>query len=172
MVRAALISDNVSSYRKMYDASGHELGFKVVRYVGGKAAVLALDGVHDRSAAMLLRGRSFFIKRSDLPPLDEGEFHLCDLVGREIVLVDENGVAGESYASIGGNPRIVDVYNFGAGDILEISWSGGSTFLVPFTRENFPPPPATGTDGLAAHAVQDDNNIAMALDAFNCYKDQ
>ncbi|MDR1561435.1 MAG: hypothetical protein LBS23_03730, partial [Holosporaceae bacterium] len=48
---------------------------------------------------------------------------------------------------------IVGIYNFGAGDLLEISYNA-NTFLIPFTKENFP---------------NSDDKIAIARKAFNVF---
>ena len=70
---------------------------------------------------------SFYVNREDMPGLDIGQFYICDLIGKK-VLVD-----GEDK-----NLTIVDVKNFGAGDLIEISEQDSpNTFYIPFTKENF-----------------------------------
>lgn len=64
---------------------------------GGRAVdrgfLLALAGVHDRDAAEALRGATVAVARSALPPLGEGEYYLCDLVGATVSSPD--GFVGE-----------------------------------------------------------------------------
>jgi 16S rRNA processing protein RimM len=50
-----------------------------------KAALLRLEGVPDRDAAERLRGASVSVPRSELPPLEPGEYYLCDLFGAAVV---------------------------------------------------------------------------------------
>ncbi len=50
----------------------------------GKGVLLKLEGVTDRDQAAGLAGSVLAVPRQELPPLDEGEFYLCDLVGAEV----------------------------------------------------------------------------------------
>ena len=56
-----------------------------------------------------------------LPGAGEEEFYLADLIG-----LAARTEAGEAFG------KVVDVLNFGGGDILEISRAGGETLLLPF----------------------------------------
>jgi 16S rRNA processing protein RimM len=42
-------------------------------------------GVDDRDAADLLRGASICVDRALFPPVDEGEFYVCDVIGARLV---------------------------------------------------------------------------------------
>lgn len=55
-----------------------------VRHVP-KAVLLRLAGIEDRDAAERLKGRTVSVPRKALPPLDEGEYYLADLVGATVV---------------------------------------------------------------------------------------
>ena len=48
---------------------------------GSDATLLTLEGIRDRGAAELMRGSVVCVLRSSLPPLEEGEYYLVDLVG-------------------------------------------------------------------------------------------
>ncbi len=43
--------------------------------------VVKLAGVSNRTAAEALKGFKLFVERESLPPLAEGEYYLCDLIG-------------------------------------------------------------------------------------------
>ena len=78
--------------------------------------------VADRTAAEKLVNMQLFIERAQLPPAEEDEFYLADLVGLEAM--DGSGRAlgpGEA------------VHDYGAGASLEIG-----PLLVPFTRACVP----------------------------------
>jgi len=47
--------------------------------------LLKLRGVDDRNAAERLQGASVSVLRSDLPPLEPGEYYLIDLVGSRVL---------------------------------------------------------------------------------------
>lgn len=69
-----------------------------------------------------------YVPRAALPEPEEDEFYHADLLG----LVAERA-GGESLG------RVTAIYDFGAGDLLEITLAAdGRTVLVPFTREAVP----------------------------------
>lgn len=89
--------------------------------------VARLKGVDDRNAAEALRGLKLFISRDLLPPPDEDEFYLADLIGLTVESVD-----GELLGTV------KTVQDFGAGDLLEIQPRAGATWWLPFTRDAVP----------------------------------
>lgn len=126
-VRVFLYTDNINHYKKIYDRDGNEFRFKLLS-PKGDTAVIKIDSVDDRSEAEKLKGVSFFVKKEDLPKLDENQFFICDLIGQKVSVIGENI-----------NLKIVDVKNFGAGDLIEILEEGAKdSFFIPFTKENFP----------------------------------
>lgn len=56
----------------------------------GITVVLGLAGVDSREAASLFRGKVVWGQQSDLPPLEEDEFFLHDLIGLEVVASDDS----------------------------------------------------------------------------------
>lgn len=90
--------------------------------------VCRCPGVETKEQADALRGLRLFVSRDALPPPDEDEFYLADLIGLAVVTPE-----GESLGAI------KSVQDFGAGDILEIApEGGGATWHLPFTREAVP----------------------------------
>ena len=84
--------------------------------------------VATREQAEALRGLKLLVARADLPPPDEDEFYLADLIGLSIV-----GVGGEPIG------RVKSVQDFGAGDLIEVApEAGGATWWLPFTKEAVP----------------------------------
>ena len=121
-VRLKLFSDSVESlsrHRKLY-VGDVELRLLSARDAG-KAAVARFEGVDDCSGAEALRGSLVEIDRSALPPLEEGEYYYADLIG--LPAVDREGNA------IG---QVIEVENYGAGDLLEIEREDGTRSLIPF----------------------------------------
>ena len=90
-------------------------------------AIVAIKGVSDRDAAERLKGEELFVSRETLPELGGQEFYHADLIG--LRAEDEDG------RTIG---TVHAVYNFGAGDVIEIARPDGDTVLLAFTRENVP----------------------------------
>jgi 16S rRNA processing protein RimM len=91
--------------------------------------------VQDRGAAERLVNTKLWMDRDRLPPPEEGEFYLADLVG--MTALDPAG------AQIG---RVTVVHDYGAGTSLEIERPGAAPLLVPFTHACVPHvDPAAGT---------------------------
>jgi 16S rRNA processing protein RimM len=104
-------------------------GLTLISARAAKAGVVArVKEVATPEQADALRGLRLYVARDALPPPDEDEFYLADLIGLEAV--DPDG------APVG---RVKSVQNFGADDLLEIEpASGGGAWWLPFTREAVP----------------------------------
>lgn len=87
--------------------------------------VVRFRGVNDRNAAEELNGLELYIERDNLPDeeLEDDEFFYADLEGLEAL--DEKGV---SYGTVTG------VFDFGAGDLLELKGPGKRPVLIPFSE--------------------------------------
>lgn len=58
-----------------------------------KAVLLRLEGVNDRDQAEALRDSGVSVPREMLPPAEDGEYYLCDLIGARVVA--PSGPVGE-----------------------------------------------------------------------------
>ena len=88
---------------------------------GGKALIVKLRGVGDRSAAETLSGKLVEVERTVLPPLATGEYYLADLVGA--VVRGPEGVVGE----------VIDVLVHPTVDSLMLRLPDGSTAEQPLS---------------------------------------
>lgn len=94
----------------------------------GRRAIASLEGIGDRSAAEALAGVRLYVPRSVLPKIEaEDEYYHADLIG-----MNARTGTGEVFG------KVTAIFNFGAGDILEITPSGGPPLMVPFTRRFVP----------------------------------
>jgi 16S rRNA processing protein RimM len=125
-LRIQSFSENLCRYKKIFDKNGNCFSFHIAKFLGDNRIVIVIDGVCDRNAAESLKGEVFYVEKSDFPKIQDNEFYLCDLVGKDVFVVDSDIRC-----------CIVNAENYGAGDLIELSCDG-ITFLVPFTRENFP----------------------------------
>lgn len=75
--------------------------------------LVQFEGVSGRDEAEALKGLELKLERDTLPTTEEGEIYFADLIGLS-VRRDNDQVVG----------KIVDVVNFGAGDLLEIEFDG------------------------------------------------
>lgn len=93
-----------------------------------KGLVIArLEGVDDRGAAEALRGLRLYVGRDRLPKPKRGEWYIADLIGLAVETKD-----GGRLGTVKG------VFNFGAGDVVEVAHADGSTEFLPFTRRVVP----------------------------------
>lgn len=114
---------DIAAYGVLEDAKGRPVPKLTVVRDSGRGLVCRLDGVKDRTAAEGFRGTQLWVARERLPPPEPGAYYHVDLIGLAAV-------------SPAGDPvgRIVDVANFGAGDLIEVRLEGGMrTEYVPFT---------------------------------------
>ena len=95
--------------------------------VDGKGVVTAkIDGVEDRNQAEALKGAKLYIERGALPEAEEDEFYIADLIGLAAETPEGKRLG-----------TIKAVFNFGAGDVVEVSGEAGD-ILVPFTLAAVP----------------------------------
>jgi hypothetical protein len=87
--------------------------------------VVRFRGINDRNAAEALNGLELYVERDNLPDeeLEEDEFFYADLEGLEAL--DDQGV---SYGTVTG------VFDFGAGDLLELKGPGQAPGADPLLR--------------------------------------
>lgn len=114
-----------------YGEVENEAGDKkfTIKVVGHSKDLLRVrvKGCEDRNQAETLIGTGLYISRELLPELAEEEFYHADLIGLEV-----RNEAGESLG------RVNAIYNFGAGDLLEIRMNLGGMEMLPFTRRYVP----------------------------------
>lgn len=91
-----------------------------------KNLVCRFEGTNDKGTAEFFRGKTIFVKKSDLPPLEQDEFYHFELVGMA-VYTDKNS------ESIG---IISDVHNFPSADTVEVKRLHGETLLIPLIAES------------------------------------
>ena len=88
--------------------------------------VAAISDVSSRDQADQLRGQFIFLEKKYLPSLKTNEFYYEDLRGLQIKI---DGGQQKGFVD--------EVYNFGSGDILEVSLDGSeSSVYIPFNKDN------------------------------------
>jgi 16S rRNA processing protein RimM len=126
----SLTSDPLAliGYRHFTDSSGRI--FEIERGRAQKNVLIAkFKGVDDRTAAERLNGTQLFVERAALDKVakDEDEFLYADLIGLRVE--DETGFDWGHVAA---------VFEFGAGDILEIKCLDGKLRMIPFSKAAVP----------------------------------
>lgn len=126
-VRLKLFGEGVAALSRFPAFNASALTLKKLRDDGKGGAIARFVEVTDRNGAEALRGTELSVPRSVLPPLGEGEYYHADLIGLAAV-----SDAGETLGAV------LDVQNFGAGDILEIKRPDGKRFMVPMIESAVP----------------------------------
>ena len=117
----------LKGYRNLLRQDGTPgLRLTTVRAVKG-AVIARAEGVETRDQAELLRGLNLHIDRAALPPPEEDEFYLADLIGLAVEAPDGTSLG-----------TIKAVQDFGAGDLLEIQPPRGASWWLPFTKATVP----------------------------------
>lgn len=122
-VRLKVFADDLAAHRSFNDGALTATALRA----GSGGAIARFAQIADRNAAEALRGTLLTVPRAALPPLAEGEYYHADLIGLAAV-----STAGEPLG------RVVEVANFGAGDVVEIERPGGKRFMVPMRPEAVP----------------------------------
>ena len=119
----------IAAYKPLFDESGtRRFSILSLRPIKHNMFVARIGGVDDRASAGALTHAALYVSRESLPTAGEDEFYRSDLIG--LAAMNE---AGEAFGSV------VNVLNFGGGDILEIACPDRcETLLLPFTKEVFP----------------------------------
>ncbi|MBV2352077.1 ribosome maturation factor RimM [Synechococcus sp. HK05] len=104
---------------------------------GKELFVIRLEGVNDRSSAEVLVGQELLVPAADRPKLARGEFHLLDLVGLEVRLLEAtDATSGQpSGRCIGTVKDLIHAGN----DLLEVEPCGdGAPLWIPFVEAIVP----------------------------------
>ena len=118
-VRLKLFCESLDSLRqyKTFNDGGLTLNAVKPHKMG---AIARFAEIADRNGAEAARGTELTVPRSALPELEEDEFYHMDIIG--LRCVSDNG------EELG---KIFAIYDFGAGDVIEIERAGGKKFMVP-----------------------------------------
>jgi 16S rRNA processing protein RimM len=119
---------SLCSLSPLSDASGKKKYTLLSVQPHGNTFLVAIDGISDRTAAEKLRGLILHVPREKLPTIkDKKTFYHADLIGLAARGTDANKIG-----------TIINVANFGAGDLLEIKPLKGASFYLPFTDAAVP----------------------------------
>lgn len=89
--------------------------------------IAALEGTADRNAAEHLKGAKLMLPRDQLPDLEGDSFYHADLITLKVISMLDKPLG-----------KVHALYNFGAGDILEVETNEGKLVMIPFTHDIVP----------------------------------
>jgi 16S rRNA processing protein RimM len=119
---------DIFDFKELLDNSG-VLKYKLKKKsITTKAIIASISGVTDRNIAESMVGTMFYVNRIDLPEIeDREEFYYNDLVGMDALNQQKQKIA-----------IVKGVYNFGAGDLIEIEFANGDLEMLPFSNKVVP----------------------------------
>ncbi|OKH12130.1 ribosome maturation factor RimM [[Limnothrix rosea] IAM M-220] len=98
------------------------------RIIPGKNVfVVKFEHITDRSQAEALRHAEVLVRAGDRPELEEGEYHVSDLIGLTVLDTNTKKKLGV----------VTDLYSAGQ-DVLEVTDEQKQKHLVPFVKEIVP----------------------------------
>ncbi|HBM91142.1 MAG TPA: 16S rRNA processing protein RimM [Rhodospirillaceae bacterium] len=115
------------SYGALTDKTGGR-SFKIKKDGKSKDCfIVSIEGIDDRDAAEKLKKTELFVDRAVLPPPQDGEYYLTDLIGLE-ARSEKEDITG----------TIEKIHDYGAGIFLEIKPPHAKSFMLPFKDEFVP----------------------------------
>ena len=119
---------DIFSYGDLYDETlTRTFSFKNLS-LNKNVLLCEMEGVHDRETAEQFKGTKLFALREGLPKIEEeDEFYHTDLIGLKVTDGKDKDLG-----------TVSSVFNFGAGDILDITTPSGKSVMIPFTKKDIP----------------------------------
>ena len=78
-------------------------------------------------SAIKVKGKKLYVRREAMPELPEETFYHVDLIGLTVFTAN-----GEEKG------KVTEVFNFGAGDVLEVKTADDVLVMIPFTKKDVP----------------------------------
>ena len=100
------------------------LHFTALRKIG-KKNVASLEGCEDRNAALDYKGKYIFSLKENFSKISEDEYYVIDLIGCDVFNIKKESLG-----------IVVDIKNFGAGDLIEIITGNKKNFYIPMNDDN------------------------------------
>ncbi len=116
--------DTILTYPQLTNASGTR-SFKLKKHgISKDLLIVSIEGVDDRNVSETLKGTELYAPAPMRKNTSSGQWTYSDLTGLTARLDN-----GKTYG------KVIGVYNFGAGDIVELELADGKTEMLPFKDE-------------------------------------
>jgi 16S rRNA processing protein RimM len=125
-VKVVSYADDLGVYDKLFFDDGSEFKF-VIKSKVKNLIITKLDNIETRNAAEALKGQFIYINKSQLANTEENEFYIFELQGLKVL--------NQKSEEIG---HVIGVYNYNAGDIIEVKFANEKSKMFLFKKEYFP----------------------------------
>ena len=101
--------------------------FKIVRQgVAKERFICQVDGIDTVELAEDLRNVELYVERNEFPGIEKGQYYYHDLLNLKVKVVNSDKIG-----------KVVNIDNYGAGEILEISWNDNEkdTDTIPLNED-------------------------------------
>ncbi len=116
--------EDVAAYGPLKASDGRTLTVSIVTVLED-VVIATVAGVADRDGAEALKGLELFVDRAVLPETGGDTYYHADLIGLAVETTEGEKVG-----------KVSAFYNFGAGDVMEVTRDGGSdTGFLPFSAD-------------------------------------
>jgi 16S rRNA processing protein RimM len=115
--------DRFNNLKAAYVDGGGKLEVETIRY-NNQAVIAKFKGIDSRDKADALKNRLLRVDRSEVPPLNDGEYYSFDIIGLNVF--DENG------KSLG---RIKQILKTGSNDVYAAENADGEQTLIPALKK-------------------------------------
>jgi 16S rRNA processing protein RimM len=107
---------------KLYDIDGNKITCqKIGNTSKSDVFTVLINDITTVDGVTPYKNREIFIRREELPEIEDNEIYLNDLLNMRVISEGETGV-------------ITGSYNYGAGNVMEILWEDGKKSDIPFTE--------------------------------------
>ena len=127
-IRINIHTSSLESFRELnqffMEDGVSKIVFKSFRIIGKKNTSFVM-GCEDRDVAESYKGKKIFCLRESLPNITDNKYYINDLIGCKVINIEKEDLG-----------KILDIKNFGAGDLMEISKENNKNFFIPMNKDN------------------------------------
>ena len=127
-IKIKILTSSIDSFEKLkkyyFENDKSVLIFESLKKIG-KNNIAFLKGCNDRDQAKNFQGKKIFSLRENFPKTKNNEYYVTDLINCKVFDLNKNFLG-----------KIIDIKNFGAGDLLELINTNKKTFYIPQNKDN------------------------------------
>tara|TARA_Y100001970_G_scaffold244788_1_gene311287 strand:- start:4510 stop:5019 length:510 start_codon:yes stop_codon:yes gene_type:complete len=128
LIRINILTLSFDSFKNLknyfFKENKSNLKFKSLKKIG-KNFIASLEGCDDRNNALKYKGKKIFSLRENFPKTKNNEYYVIDIIGCDVFNAKKIFLG-----------KVIDIKNFGAGDLLELIFSNKKKFYIPMNKDN------------------------------------